>query len=47
MTDTSSETAMPTFGRRKMTPRACVADAKAHVRIFLKNLAHMAGLARA
>jgi EAL domain-containing protein (putative c-di-GMP-specific phosphodiesterase class I)/CheY-like chemotaxis protein len=37
MTDTSSETARPTFGRRKMTPRACVADAKAHVRIFLSE----------
>jgi EAL domain-containing protein (putative c-di-GMP-specific phosphodiesterase class I)/CheY-like chemotaxis protein len=28
----------PTFGRRKVTPRACVADSKKHLRVFLTDV---------
>ena len=32
------ETVRPaTFGRRKLTPRACVADSKRHIRTFLAD----------
>lgn len=32
------ETSKPTtFGRRKVTPRVCIADAKQHVRTFLSE----------
>lgn len=33
----SNETDRPIFGQRKITPRACVADAKAHIRTFLAD----------